>query len=99
MSMGRMLPALKVHFTKPYISYSGKDYNQPRCYFEMSHHVELTPTLKIFCVADYTTAGSLDTELAYHYANFYAQVGCIKTFLHDRLRLVLIVTNLFNTSR
>ena len=92
-------PALKVHFTKPYISYSGKDYNQPRCYFEMSHHVELTPALKIFCEADCTTAGNLDSELAFHYANFYAQVGCIKTFLHDRLRLVLSVTNLFNTSR
>ena len=65
----------------------------------MSHHVELTSLLKIFCESDCTTAGNLDSELAFHYANFYAQVGCIKTFLHDRLRLVLSVTNLFNTSR
>ena len=92
-------PELKVHFTKPYISYSGKDYNLPRCYFEMCHHVELTPTLKIFCEADYMTAGNSDSEVGYDYANFYAEAGCIKTFLHDRLRLMLSVTNLFNTSR
>ena len=92
-------PELKIDFTKPFISYSGKDYNQPRCYFEMYHLVELTPTLKIFCEADYTTAGNLSNEVGYHYDNFYAEAGCIKTFMHDRLRLMLSVTNIFNTSR
>ena len=92
-------PELKIDFTKPFISYSGKNYNQPRFRFEMCHHVELTPTLKIFCEADYTTAGNSDSEVGYDYANFYAEAGCIKTFLHDRLRLMLSVTNLFNTSR
>ena len=92
-------PELKIDFTKPFISYGGKDYNQPRCYFEMYHLVELTPTLKIFCEADYTTAGNTDSEVGYDYANFYAEAGCIKTFFHDRLRLMLSVTNLFNTSR
>lgn len=92
-------PELKIDFTKPYISYGGKSYNQPRCYFEMYHHVELTPTLKVFCEADYTTGGNSDSEVGYDYANFYAEAGCIKTFLGDRLRLMLSVTNLFNTSR
>ena len=92
-------PELKVDFTKPYITYRGKDYNQPRCYFEMYHHVELTPTLKVFCEADYTTAGNLGSEVGYYYADFYAEAGCIKTFFGERLRLMLSVTNLFNTSR
>lgn len=92
-------PEFKVSFTKPFISYNGKDYNQPRCYFEMYHLVELTPTLKVFCEADYTSAGNLESEVGYHYANFYAEAGCIKTFFRDRLRLMLSVTNLFNTSR
>ena len=92
-------PEMKVSFTKPFISYNGKEYNQPRCYFEMYHLVELTPTLKVFCEADYTTAGNLSNEVGYHYSNFYAEAGCIKTFFHDRLRLILNVTNLFNSSR
>lgn len=92
-------PEFKVSFTKPFITYNGKDYNQPRCYFEMYHLVELTPSLKLFCEADYTTAGHLDSEVGYHYDNFYAEAGCIKTFFHDRLRLMLSVTNLFDSSR
>lgn len=65
----------------------------------MYHLVELTPSLKLFCEADYTTAGHLDSEVGYHYDNFYAEAGCIKTFFHDRLRLMLSVTNLFDSSR
>lgn len=92
-------PELQARFSKPFINYGGKTYNQPRCYFEMSHIVEITPTFKISCELDYNSAGNAISEPSYNYADFYAEFGCIKTFWRDRLRLNLSITNLFNTSR
>ena len=92
-------PELQVRFSKPFVNYGGKTYNHPRCYFEMSHILELTPTFKVNCEVDYYTAGNSISEPSYNYADFYAELGCVKTFWNDRLRLNLTVTNLFNTSR
>ena len=65
----------------------------------MSHIVDIAPTFKISCELDYNTAGNAISEPSYVYADFYAEIGCIKTFWKDRLRLNLSITNLFNTSR
>ena len=92
-------PELQVRFSKPFVNYGGKTYNHPRCYFEMSHILELTPTFKVNCEVDYYTAGNSISGPSYNYADFYAELGCVKTFWNDQLRLNLTVTNLFNTSR
>ncbi len=51
------------------------------------------------CEIDYTTAGHTDNDVIYYFANSYAELYCIKTFLNNRLRFNLSVTNIFNTSR
>ena len=92
-------PALQVNFTKPFISYNNQKYNKPNWYFEMDHLIELSKSFNVGCEIDYTTAGHTDNDVIYYYANSYAELYCIKTFLNNRLRFNLSVTNIFNTSR
>ncbi len=92
-------PALQVNFTKPFISYNNQKYNKPNWYFEMDHLIELSKSFNVGCEIDYTTAGHTDNDVIYYFANSYAEVYCIKTFLNNRLRFNLSVTNIFNTSR
>ena len=92
-------PALQVNFTKPFISYNNQKYNKPNWYFEMDHLIELSKSFNVGCEIDYTTAGHTDNDVIYYFANSYAELYCIKTFLNNRLRFNLSVTNIFNTSR
>lgn len=41
----------------------------------------------------------MDSDIAYQFANFCMNAYCIKTFLKDKLRIKLSVSNIFNTSR
>ncbi|BCS84689.1 TonB-dependent receptor family protein [Prevotella herbatica] len=92
-------PELQVNFTKPFVSYNGQRYNKPNWYFEMDNLLKLSTSFNVGCEIDYTTAGHTDNGVRYYYANSYAELYFVKTFLNNRLRLNLSVTNIFNTSR
>lgn len=92
-------PTFSIDMTKPYITYNAKSYNKPIFYFEFNNLLELPHNFILGCDMNYNTAGNDDSDLAYQYSDFGFDAYCIKTFLRNRLRLKLSISNVFNTSR
>jgi len=90
-------PEIAVSLTKQFMTYQSKQFDKPCYYFEIKNRVELSHSYLLGCDMSYSS--SCNSNLVYQHADFDTDIYGIKTFLNDRLRLNLKVSNLFNTSR
>jgi hypothetical protein len=90
-------PQLTVELEKQYLTYHSAKYNKPYLYINFQSMVKLPHSFILGCDMEYFSKSN--QKLVHEYTDFYASAYCVKTFFHDRLRLNLKVTNLFNTSR
>lgn len=92
-------PTFSLDFAKPDLNYNTTTYNKPVLYCGFYNLIELSHHITLGMDFSYNTAGNQDSDIAYQFANFCMNASCIKTFLKDRLRLKISVSNIFNTSR
>jgi hypothetical protein len=90
-------PEITAELTKQFMTYLSKKFNKPCYYFEFKNRVKLSHSYLLGCDMNYSSA--YHSNLVYQHADFDTDIYGIKTFLNDRLRLNLKVSNLFNTSR
>ncbi|MCH3994674.1 MAG: outer membrane beta-barrel protein [Prevotella sp.] len=92
-------PSVTLDMAKPYLTFHNQQYNKPIFVFQLDNTLTLPHHFILGADMSLNTGGNLSSDLSYYHTDFDADAYCVKSFLHDHLRLKLAVTNVFNTDR
>jgi hypothetical protein len=92
-------PNLTVYVDKNFLTYNSVKYNHPCCFVEFNNMIELPYSYILGLDMNCNTSGNSDVDIVRLAPNFNASAYCIKSFMKDRWRLKMEVSNILNSSR